>query len=477
MEKRDLLSERENMKILGRLAATAATIGLFATGAFAAPTVAESNNRELIEKLMKKIDQQEKRLASQEKKIDQLEGKKATALDRGQIEDVMKDILAETKAKPASPKWMKNLKFFGDLRFRYEYNRQFKNRSNYTGGKKDRNRARLRVRFGFRKTWMDDQLSVQFRLATSSEGDGPWGSGNGDPRSGNVTWGGLFSKKAVFVDQAFATYKPNWAKGLTIQAGKMPGRPGIRTATDVTLESDVTPEGIVFDYQMPGEIFRPYVTGGWFSVQENVSGFANSDGNNEFGTGKEKHDVSLLFASAGFSWLLDKEAGLDWFLGASLWHFSNYELAHAFPTGTAANGTPDMRMIEVTTALKFKMFKMPFKAWGTWVNNCTGASQNPLAPTGEDNAWGIGLKVGKNKKKGDLSVEYAYKYIGANSVSHLTQAVFGGPNRKGHSVFAKYNLQDRIELRLGLWSTQPIKFAPGKDENKFTTRVELLWKF
>ena len=460
------------MKTLGKLATAVATLSLFASGVFAAPAV---NNQDINEKLLKKIDQLEKRLANQESKINQLESKKVSAVDRDQIADVMKDILADTKARPAQPSWMKNLKFFGDLRFRYEYSRQCKNRDNYANGLRDRNRALYRLRFGFTKTWWDDQLLVSFRIATSSENSSAsaWGDGNGNPRSGNVTMGGLFSKKSVFIDRAYAAYKPNWAKGLTIQAGKMPGRPGIRTATDLTMETDVSPEGIVFDYQVPASVsaFRPYVTGGWFSVQENSAGYGVYAGS--------KRDVSLLFASAGFNWMLDKEAGLEWFLGASLWHFTNYDAAHPFPfdAGNQPTRAPKMRMVEVTSSVTWKMFDQPWKAWGSWVNNCAGTSQTPIAPVGQDTAWGIGIRVGKNKAKGDWSVEYAWKYIGANAVSHLTQAVFQGPNRKGHSLFARYNIDKKLTLHLGLWSTEPIKYAAGNDDRKFTTRVELLWKF
>ena len=463
------------MKTLGKLAAFVATLSLLATGAFAETANKEASNSELIKKLMKKIDQQEKRLADQEKRITSLQSKSAKAsldtIHAENVKDLMKEILAETNAKPATPKWMKNLKFFGDLRFRYEWARQCRNRSAYGAkGKADRQRVRFRLRFGFNKTWWEKQLKVQFRLSTSTGNagkEGQWGTNNGDPRSGNQTFTGAFSKKSIYVDQAYVQYKPNWAKGLTVIVGKMPVQPGIRTATDLTWETAITPEGALADYVFQGMgDFKPYVTAAWFNIQEN----AKDEQNNV-------RDSQLLFASAGFNWTVDKKAGLKWFAGASFYDFEHYD---AFLNGDWANTlSPKMRNIELTTAVQWKMMNLPWKAWGSWVRNCANGSQyeNVSGKAGRV-AWGLGLRVGKNKQKGDFSVQYAWKYIGANSVSHLTQAVFGGPNRKGHSLLATYNYEDNMTVRLGLWSTAPIRETTATEgDRNLITRVELLWKF
>ena len=483
-------SEREKMKTLGKLAAFVATLSIFATGALADNAGTEANNAELIKKLMKKIDQQEKRLADQEQRITSLQSKNAKAsldnIHAENLKDLMKEILQETKAKPATPKWMKNLKFFGDLRFRYEWARQCRNRSAYGAkGKADRQRLRYRLRFGFNKTWWEKQLKVQFRLSTSSGATKDrdyqaWGTNNGDPRSSNQTMTGAFSRKAIYIDQVYAQYKPNWAKGLTIIVGKMPVKPGLRTATDLTWETGVSPEGALADYLIPGlGDFKPYATIAWFSIQEN-SKDAQSN----------VRDSQLLFASAGFNWTIDKKMGLKWFAGASFYDFEHYDAFYpqyiAIKAGTnptKENGwgglSPKMRNIELTTAVQWKMMNLPWKAWGSFVRNCANGTQYAgLSGKSARNAWGIGLRIGKNKVKGDFSVQYAWKYIGANSVSHLTQAVFGGPNRKGHSLLATYNYEDNMTVRLGLWSTAPIRETTATEgDRNLITRVELLWKF
>ena len=105
------------------------------------------------------------------------------------------------------PDWIKNMKFSGDLRLRYDMLEREPLESS-TAPDIARNRGRFRLRLGAETQILDD-VKVGFGLA----------SGNGNPRSTNQTFDSEFLKKPVTIDYAFAEYKP--LKWLSISAGKL----------------------------------------------------------------------------------------------------------------------------------------------------------------------------------------------------------------------------------------------------------------
>ena len=126
--------------------------------------------------------------------------------------------------------WIKGLKLGGDLRLRME---------NFyvdeAPGRVGRNRFRTRLRYGAEKNLGGD-WKVAFRLATGAR-DTSQSSGttndtsiglNDDPTSTNQTFTDKFSLKDIFVENAYAQYRPSYFKGLgpirsvEWQGGKMP---------------------------------------------------------------------------------------------------------------------------------------------------------------------------------------------------------------------------------------------------------------
>lgn len=113
-------------------------------------------------------------------------------------------------------------RFSGDVRVRGE---------NFTqDGTQDRNRARVRVRFG-----LDGQLNQDFvgsfALATGSEGD---------PTSENETLTNAFDRKTIALDRAYIAYNPVAHPWLSFTAGKFPY---LWQRTSVTGDPDLNPEG------------------------------------------------------------------------------------------------------------------------------------------------------------------------------------------------------------------------------------------
>src|SRR5882724_8822539 len=110
----------------------------------------------------------------------------------------------------------------GDVRIRGE--------SFFQQGVADRNRARVRVRFGF-----DGKLNEDFlggiALATGSLGD---------PTTTNETFTNNFDRKTIGLDRGYITYNPVAHKWLAITGGKFAPT---WQKTSVTSDPDLNPEG------------------------------------------------------------------------------------------------------------------------------------------------------------------------------------------------------------------------------------------
>ena len=96
----------------------------------------------------------------------------------------------------------------------------------------DRNRARVRVRFGFEGKLNEDFIAG-VALATGSLGD---------PTTTNETLTNMFDRKTIALDRGFITYNPVARKWLSLTAGKFAYT---WQRTSVTFDPDINPEGFV----------------------------------------------------------------------------------------------------------------------------------------------------------------------------------------------------------------------------------------
>jgi hypothetical protein len=114
----------------------------------------------------------------------------------------------------------------------------------------DRNRARLRVRFGLEGKLAED-FNGGFVLATGSLGDS---------NSTNETLTNFFNRKTIGVDRGYITYQPLAHKWLQLSGGKF-AFPWQRTS--VTFDPDTNPEG--FDEKLSFDLTGPVLKN--FSIQ------------------------------------------------------------------------------------------------------------------------------------------------------------------------------------------------------------------
>ncbi len=113
-------------------------------------------------------------------------------------------------------------RFSGDVRVRGEsYNQS---------ALPDRNRARIRVRFGI-DSQLNEDFSAGVAIATGSLGD---------PSSSNETLTNVFDRKTIALDRGFITYNPVAHNWLSLTGGKFATT---WQRTSVTFDPDINPEG------------------------------------------------------------------------------------------------------------------------------------------------------------------------------------------------------------------------------------------
>jgi hypothetical protein len=397
------------------------------------------------------LQQLRTQMAKMAKRLAELEKNKAAATLSGEQKKLIQDMISDSaKNQSLQPNWLDGLTFYGDFRLRMQ-----SDSSNKAGG--DRNRGRYRLRFGFEKRFNDEWL-VGFRLAS---GD------NNIATSTNQSMGGAFSKKAIWVDLAYATYTPKDVPGLLLTAGKIKN-PLVHTG--MTWDSDVNPEGVAGLYSWGSGAFKPYVAAGWFLG---------------FETGG-RHDVTLFALQGGFNWQINKTT--KWTSAATWYDWEDVGTFNTVNTPMYGNssGVGGFRTVNLTNKLAFavpnpfttKHQLIPMSTTLDLIHNC-GDQETASRWKGNDFGMFAEINVGKNKKKGDLSANYGYFYIEANATpGYFLDSSFGGANSQGHVFGVTYSVFEAMTIRGQVYLTQPI-ITPGNSskDKDLSARIELLWKF
>jgi hypothetical protein len=421
-----------------------------------------------VEALKQRLKEQDRRMEEQDARLAELEESKriaatqpATQSTQAIQREAIKEVLAEMKIDadrhaPALPGWLEGLKFGGDFRLRYQGD--FANwGSTAESEKKDRHRARYRLRFGATKTWLDDQLEVGFRLA-SGESD--------DPTSTNQSFTGNYSEKPVWIDLAYARYSPNAVKGFSITGGKMKN-PWLMN--EIFMDSDVNPEGFWAEYKAAklGPV-EPFAGAGYFILRESSSDF----------------DTTMYGVQAGLKYDVSKDVK---YTVAGYWQdYDHYDTSGASARGNDSplSNVPGFGIIGLTNAVEFKAFGRPVNLFADFAHNCGEADEASARYEGENNAFATGVKYGQNKKKGDWSLKYRYAFVQANALpGHFVDSDFGFANRKGHVLGGEYNILDSLTIGVDVFLTQPI-FSPSTtsgssafEDMTTTVMANLVWKF
>ncbi len=385
-------------------------------------------------------------------------------------------------------KWLKGLKLSGDLRLRYE---AIQLSTGDPSDPPDRNRFRLRVRYGLEKT-LNPDMKLGFELSSGEQTDG---FQNG-PGSSNQTFTNLFNYKNIWISKAYATYTPSFLKIGPIQkveigAGKV-NNPFEKGASDLVWDRDVKPEGMYEKVDI-GLLktnsldFNFYATAGQFVLQE-----SNTKGK----------DANLFGYQAGITpsiYLPFLRKPVDILSAISYYDYDNFTRKSNFFIGSVsqANGnfnvdsdptTLDARnfnIVESYSEVAFYPYNIPARFYFDFARNTREAvpAASITTPKDDDNAYAVGLKISEVKKKHDLEASYTYKYLPGNSlVGVFTESDFGNTGFAGHRgsvIRLGYGLSDSLILNAAAILTDNTNSgAPGMmDIQQRRFQVDLTWKF
>lgn len=207
-----------------------------------------------------RLDELERRLAEQQRRIEQLE---AMVAERQQVSGVAGPAAPDSGSRapdvrqppaklaaaqpPAADADRQALDISGDLRVRQEWNQ---------GGALARSRSAVRARL--RATYeLSEALSIGARIVTGDPDD---------PNGSDVTLGNFADDFEISLDQAWIGYKRD---GLALFAGKFPQ---IVQRTDMIWDADVSPQGVGATYRLPLGSATLGARALWFIIDEVAAG-------------------------------------------------------------------------------------------------------------------------------------------------------------------------------------------------------------
>ncbi len=297
-----------------------------------------------------------------------------------------------TQAAPAQeaklPGWVERMKFFGDLRLRWESTSY----DSFKGSSKDgKDRLRTRLRFGV-KSQIHEDVEVGLRMATGSDDD---------PTSTNQTNGNYFAEFTSWgVDQAYVKWTPGFIPekiaDLTVGKAKNPF-----VTTKVIWDGDVVPEGAFLNLTFNKKgTFQPFLLGTILVVEQageasdNLYAYAA-----QAGVKGEAGAMKYVVAAAYTDW---QDLGNPGYLAPN---------QHKTPVYTNADGdvrTTNFKVWDFVAKGSFAYNdKGDVHAWAHYLNNAD--ADGPYSE--KDTAWGAGVGA----TYAEFGLDFWYKYVEADS--------------------------------------------------------------
>ncbi len=324
-------------------------------------------------------------------------------------------------------------------RFRFNGDVRVRGESFFQNGVADRNRARIRVRFGF-----DGKLNEDFiagiALATGSLGD---------PTSTNETMTNFFDRKTIALDRGFITYNPVAHRWVSVTGGKF-AYTWIRTP--MTFDSDLNPEGFSekFSFDLHSSVIKnftvmgmqllfnestggtdSYAIGGQASTKLQLGRFWSTTAS--FSALKWNNIDSLLNASAFAVAQSPGEGpgckggvqGLPASTGGANCVFASNNFTNAVTTVGTPHFYSQFLYADFILNNQFKTpwARLPFNVLGEFIEN-PQAKPHPLGSTGavrndlgsQNKAYMVDVSIGQQRNKNDIQVGYAWNRIEQDAV-------------------------------------------------------------
>lgn len=381
-----MLNHREGINVRNTVLATAvaAVLALAAppTNAQARGTATkadlqavQSQMQALAERL-EKLEASNTRLQSENEQLKAVVDRREAEIDylKSQTRELREEgaVVSNEVGKVKGADWAGKIKFKGDLRVRDENIEQERVSGGAAVDAADRNRARIRARFGF-DARVTDTVKATVQLAT----------GGDDPRASNQTLTGEGSRKSIGLDLAYVDWAFAQGTNLTLGKAKYPfWRPG----QSLFYDGDVNPEGVAVAFDR-GVLFGS-AYGWWLEERWNASP-----------TGQNA-DTIMLGAQLGAKFaLLGGETklalhyydlgggeGSNPFYGGNA--FGNTTVGETIGTTTTQVLAYDYNVVMVSAEMGLVAGKRPLSIWADY-------AQNMASGVEYDTAYALGVTLGK----------------------------------------------------------------------------------
>jgi hypothetical protein len=355
--------------------------------------------------------------------------------------------------------WIDRMSISGDFRYRHDSTRLDPDE----GREQVRNYHRIRARVGL-LAQVNDEVTFGFRLATGDDNS---------PITANQTLDNASSKKDIWLDRAYISYKPSALKDYSAEmlAGKMPNpffRPG---GQGLIWDADISPEGIaaktVFKTPAADGKLEIFVNGGGFWMDEN----ANDADSGLFGV-----QGGVKFPAGG--------SGVEVTAGVSGYWFTPCEDQVVFYSPTNARGNSayldganlhyeyEYSLVEVFGEARMKVYGRPLAVFADFVQNSD--------PGDDESAYLFGFCLGERKVQWDWQVSYNYREVERDAVlGATTDSDFGagGTDLRGHAIVGGVRLLKNVDLDLTYYLADR-RIADGEDSDESSRLLlDLVVKF
>jgi hypothetical protein len=406
------------------LLAAAVLVSAFSSATAAAqgapPTGELAQIRAQLEGLLQRVDRLEQQNASLAAENAELKAaSEQEDAEREYLKAQTQDLRKESASANAAlsglrgAEWAQRITLKGDLRYRHEEIFDDAKVADGTLATADRYRDRIRVRAGLdaRPT---DNILVSVQLATSEGGADP--RVGGDFRSSNQTLDGSYSRKNIYLDQAYFDWKfSSWGN---LMGGKM-RTPFVRTGQEQFYDGDINPEGLALQFNR-GMWFGS-VYGTWVDEVSGAESTVTADTllNGVQVGARVPVGSSTLMLMAHYYDLVGGQGrrGIFWNCATT-----NNACANGnSTTGAAGAGvlTYDFNVLQLATQWNTAIVGRPFQAWGQYSRN--------LDPDNLNTAWAAGVLYGAAANYRTWEVGAMYQVVERDALfGQLIDSDFGG---------------------------------------------------
>jgi len=409
-------------------------------GAALTATTASASDKDLLEALLQNGVLNKAQFEKLSKKADEKEAASSSAS------------LSPEMAKALD--WASRIKISGDMRVRQEFV------DNEADGKKNRQRIRARLAL---KAKVNDEVEAGVRLVTAG-GRTSTNQSLGDGAKGTDG----FKGKAAYFDRAYIKWKPAFAKGASLTAGKFK-MPWFRVS-DNLWDGDVNPEGLALAYSNKAGPVKLTAQGGYYILSD------NGDEGNTYSEDMNMYHAGLSGAMK-FNDAVKASLGFNAFLvndgNGSTTNINR--LAGDHKNGN--NTTSSFKIYEVAGKVDIKTGILPVKLYGNYVVNAGDTFKKAVDTDrdSQDTAWLVGIGTKWNKFK----LDYNYRDTQRDAVMDtFNDSDFnrGGTAARGHKVKLSYKLSKNFSIGGAYLAAEDYSTA-GETINRDTLQLDLKAKF